>query len=133
MGHIVAAAQLGKQQGKQVFLGVLPELPLLARIDGPSVVHPEAIAELETYRDAVRYCFMYRRTTGMCRKRIAELAGMPQQHIGEYLSVDPGKRDMPAKYITEFEAVCGNSAVSQWIALQAKLTVLEEMQARRAA
>lgn len=34
-------------------------------------------------------------------------------------------------YIKAFEYVCGNSAISQWIAMGAKLTVLEEIQAAR--
>ena len=32
-----------------------------------------------------------------------------------------------------FEYACGNSAISQWIAMNAKLTVIEELQAQRIA
>lgn len=42
------------------------------------------------------------------------------------------QRDLPAKAIYAFEWACGNTAITQWIAAQAKLTVLEEMQASRA-
>lgn len=41
-------------------------------------------------------------------------------------------RELPAKYIRQFEYVCGNSAISQWIARGSQLTILEEMQLRAA-
>lgn len=133
MQPTVTAARPGKQWESGFELGGTLELPLMGRLDGPSIVHPDVVAQFDSYRDAVRYCFMHRRTSGMCRRLIAALAEMPPQHIGEYLSEDTTKREMPAKYIPAFESVCGNSAVSQWLALQANLTVMEELQARRAA
>ena len=54
-------------------------------------------------------------------------------HRSDYLSDDTKKRELPAKYIKAFEATAGNTAISQWIARGARLTVLEEMQARAAA
>lgn len=52
---------------------------------------------------------------------------------GAYRSLQQGKgcRDLPADAIARFESVVGNTVVSQWIASQSKLTVLEEMQASR--
>jgi hypothetical protein len=127
------ARQLGIQAGSASNFP-MEQLPLrlLARIDGPSVVPPDNVAQIQSYREAVRMCFALRRVTGMNRKTVAELAGMHTPHISEYLSEDDG-REMPAKYIAAFEAVCGNTCVSQWIAMNAKLTVLEEMQARKVA
>jgi transcriptional regulator with XRE-family HTH domain len=97
------------------------------------VLHPQRIQHIDTYRDAVRVCFELRRVRGMTRRSVAELAGIHAPHISEYLSDDASNRDLPAKHIRAFEWVCGNTAISQWMALRAKLTVLEEMQAMRAA
>lgn len=109
------------------------ELPLMGRLNGPSVCPPELVECCTSYRDAVRMCFEYRRVKGMNRKTVAEHAGIHVPHISDYLSDDETKREMPARYIQAFESVCGNTCISQWIASQARLTVLEEMQARRAA
>jgi hypothetical protein len=114
-------------------LSLEPELPLMARLNGPAVCPADLIARCKTYRDAVRMCFAYRRVKGMNRKTVAELAGIHVPHISDYLSDDDTKREMPARYIPDFEDVCGNTCISQWIALQAQLTVMEEMQVRRRA
>lgn len=75
----------------------------------------------------------------MTRATLAELTGMRASHITDYFEASPldkhknERRDMPAKYIKSFEAVCGNTFVSQFIAHQSQLTVLESMIAERAA
>lgn len=110
------------------------ELTLLfARIDGPSVVPDRYIKTCQTYRDAVRLCWALRRVRKMTTLTLAENAGFPANHRSDYLSDDEAKRELPAKYIRAFEYVCGNTAISQWIAMSAKLTVLEEIQANRLA
>lgn len=110
------------------------ELTLLfARLDGPSVVPDKYIKTCETYREAVRLCWALRRVKKMTSLTLAEQAGFPSNHRSDYLSDDEDKRELPAKYIRAFEYVCGNTAISQWIAMGAKLTVLEEMQAARLA
>lgn len=108
------------------------QLPLLGRLDAPSVVPDSHIKACETYRDAVRLCWALRRVKAMTSLTLAEAAGFPANHRSDYLSDDDTKRELPAKYIKAFEAVCGNTAISQWIARGAKLTVLEELQARAA-
>lgn len=108
-------------------------LPLLCRLDGPSVVPADHIKACQTYRDAVRLCWRLRRVKGMTTLSLAESAGFPTNHRSDYLSDNEDKRELPAKYIKAFEYVCGNTAVSQWIAMNAKLTVIEEMQAARIA
>jgi hypothetical protein len=113
-------------------------LALLARIDAPSVIPYTQIAGVSDYRAAVRLCWMHRRSTGMTRSTLAELTGMRACLIVDYL--DPAtvsragveRRDMPAKYITAMEAVCGNTFISQYIAAQSKLTVLESLSVRAA-
>ena len=115
------------------------DLALMGRIDAAKAVPHAEIVKLQSYRDAVRMCWMYRRSQRMTQATLAELAGMYPQHVTDYLcesSTDrKGKerRDMPAKYIKEFEAVTGNTFVSQWLAHQSGLTVLESMIADRKA
>lgn len=108
------------------------QLPLLGRLDAPSVVPDSHIKACESYRDAVRLCWALRRVKAMTSLTLAEAAGFPANHRSDYLSDDEQRRELPAKYIKSFEAVCGNTAISQWIAKGAKLTVLEELQARAA-
>jgi len=50
--------------------------------------------------------------------------------MSAYLSEDPDKRDMPAKFVHAFEVWCGNTAITQYLARGSKLTVAEEFQAR---
>lgn len=109
------------------------ELPLLCRLDAPSVVPDENVKACATFRDAVRLCWALRRTKSMTKRSLAEHAGMYAPHVTDHLSDDEDRRDLPAKHIKAFEYVCGNTAISQWIAMNAKLTVLEEIQAGRLA
>jgi len=110
------------------------ELPLLGRLDGPSVVPPQLIAGL-SYREAVRLCWQLRRIKKATRAMLAAECDLYAPHITDYLNPDDEKhrRDLPAHAIPAFEAFTGNTAVSQWIASAARLTVLEEVQAMKAA
>ena len=58
-----------------------------------------------------------------------------ERHIGDYLNGDdkPKRRNLPAQAIADFEAVCGNTFITQWLASRHHFTLLEEMQAERAA
>lgn len=107
------------------------ELPMLGRIDGPSPVKTDVVRELRTYRDAVRKAWAMRRVHYMSLAQLASEAELVRQHVSDYLASDdhPKRRDLPADAISRFEAVVGNSCVSQWLAMQSRLTVLEQMQA----
>lgn len=109
------------------------ELALLCRLDGPSVVPEQYVRACQTYREVVRLCWRLRRVRAMTMLTLAEHAGFPSNHRSDYLSDKEDRRELPAKYIKAFEYVCGNTAISQWIAMNAKLTVLEEVQAARLA
>lgn len=109
------------------------QLPLLCRLDAPAVVPPSMVAQCKTYRDAVRLCWDLRRVRNMTQARLAEEAGLYAPHVSCYLHDGPRQRDLPGHALRGFEWACGNTAVSQWHSLQAKLTVVEEMQALRAA
>lgn len=109
------------------------ELPLLARLDGPSAVPPAYVKLCKTYREAVRLAWQISRLTN--QRALVEGTGMRRQHVSDYLHPDdkPTRRSMPAQCIHQYEAFIGNTLVSQWIAAQSKLTVLEELQAERIA
>lgn len=111
------------------------ELQLLARLDGPSVVPPEHLRTARTYREACRIAWQLRRAKNLTFRALAERCGLPYQHVGDYFNADDGKyrRDLPGDALRAVEAELGNTAISQWHAMQAQLTILEEMQATRKA
>jgi hypothetical protein len=108
-------------------------LPLLGRLDAPSVVPPSLILQCKTYREAVRLCWQLRRVRNMTQRRLAEEAGLYAPHVTCYLHDSERQRDLPGSAVRAFEWVCGNTAISQWHNVGAKLTVVEEMQLLRAA
>lgn len=106
------------------------ELALLGRLDAPSVVAPELVGRCRSYRDAVKLCWQLRRVRNMTQKSLAEEAGLYPPHVSGYL-MDKAKacaRDLPGSKVVEFQTVCGNTAISQWLSQHSRLTVLEEMQ-----
>jgi hypothetical protein len=109
------------------------ELRLMCRLDAPSVVAAGDVARCKSYRDAVRWAWQSRRVRNMTRRTLAEIAGLYAPHVSCYLSDDESKRSLPADKVPAFETAVGNCFVSQWLAAQAKLTILEEVQAERRA
>lgn len=111
------------------------QLPLLGRLDGPSVAPEQYVRGAKTYREAVRLAWQLRRVHFMTRQQLASEAGLYPQHVTDYLHPDdhPKRRDLPAQHINAFNAVVGNTLVSQWLAHLDGLTILEEMQATKAA
>ena len=110
-------------------------LRLMGRIDGPSAAPTALVIQAKTYREAVRLSWGHRRVHYATQSQLAGEAGLYAPHVSDYLNKDdkPSRRSLPAEHIGSFEAFTGNTIVSQWLAAQAKLTVLEEMQATRAA
>ena len=106
---------------------------LLCRLDAPSVVPPALIAQCKTYRDAVKLCWNLRRVRNMTRARLAEEAGLYAPHVTCYLADGMRQRDLPGWAVKGFEWACGNTAISQWHNVGARLTVVEEMSLLRAA
>jgi hypothetical protein len=106
-------------------------LPMLMRLDGPSILPPQRLLSVGTYRQAVAMCWALRRDHGDgAQSACARFIGAQVSHMSAYLSDDPEKRDMPAKFVRAFEVWCGNTAVTQFLARGSKLTVAEEFQAR---
>lgn len=106
------------------------QLPLMGRLDGPRAVSRSVVAECKTYRDAVRMAWQLKRVSGMTKQQLAGEANLYAPHVTDYLHQDdkPSRRSLPADRIAEFEGVVGNRVVSQWLASQAHLTVLEQLQ-----
>jgi hypothetical protein len=106
---------------------------LLCRLDAPSVVDPRLINACKSYRDAVKLCWDKRRVRNMTRAQLASEAGLYAPHVTTYLNDSKRQRDLPGWAIRGFEWTCGNTAISQWINGNARLTVVEEMTLLRAA
>jgi hypothetical protein len=110
-------------------------LPLLGRIDAPAAIPGAQLRCATTYREAVRLCWSLRRAKGLTASDLAREFGFNRQHVSDYLNADDAatRRNLPGDMVQIFEEVCGNTAISQWHAARARLTVLEELQAERAA
>lgn len=108
-------------------------LLLYGRIDGASVAPSFLVSKCKTYREAVRMCWVLRRVHGMTLRQLSAEGGFYPQHVGDWLNPDdkPKRRDLPAAAIAGFEALTGNTLISQWIAARQGLTVLEEITATR--
>lgn len=107
------------------------QLALLCRLDGPSILPPQHLVSVGSYRQAVLTCWALRRDRGDgAQSACARFIGAQVSHMSAYLSDDADKREMPAKFIHAFEVWCGNTAISQYLARGSKLTVAEEFQAR---
>ena len=115
-------------------LDLQAEFPLMARLEGPSIAPQQLVGLCHTYRDAVRLCWQLRRVKGMTKAQLSAEAELTPQHVSDYLAADdqPRRRDLPGDKVAGFEAVCGNTLISQWHASRASLTVLEQLQARAA-
>lgn len=101
-------------------------LPMLMHYDGPRLISQEVLAGVRTYREAVRLCWELRTRRNMTRRALAEESGLYASHVSDYLSEDETRRDLPAKHVPAFEVACGNRAITQWLAMQAHLTILEQ-------
>lgn len=110
----------------------------LAAIGNSSTVPSAAIKLCKDYRQAVRLC---RHLSKIKRTNlnIAESCGLYASHCSEYFAEQEvgrkgvAHRNLPADKIRAVETFLGNTAISQWLAYQAGLTVLEEIQLARAA
>lgn len=108
-------------------------LPLLGGIVQVQrlVVPPEVVMHVRSYRHACRLAWKLRFIRNLTRRTLAEIAGLYASHVSDYFSQADNKRELPARHIAAVEAVLGNTVISQYLAQQAKLTILEEMQAQR--
>lgn len=96
------------------------------------VVPHEVIARITDYRHACRLAWkLATRRRRITHATLAEIAGLYRPHVSDYFSQHATRRELPAKYVAIVERYLGNTVISQWLACQANMTVLEEMQADR--
>jgi hypothetical protein len=93
------------------------ELPLVALLRGPDAIRADTLGGFGDLEDtaftyAVRWAWDHRRIKEMTQARAAELIGIQAPHFSNILC---GKKYLPAHKINAFEAVVGNTAVSQTI------------------
>jgi hypothetical protein len=93
------------------------------------VVPPQVVMRVRSYRQACRLAWKLRRVRNLTRRSLAEQAGLYASHVSDYFSLHDNKRELPARHIAVVERVLGNAVISQWVAQQSQLTVLEELQA----
>ena len=108
-------------------------LPMFSVYNGPRLVDHDLVKAATSYRDAVRLCWDQRTRKNLPKTVLAMEAGCYASHMTDYLSDDETRRELPAKHIAAFELSCGNRAISQWLAAQAHLTILETFIQARAA
>lgn len=95
------------------------------------VVPPEVVMGIKGWRHACRLAWKLRYPR-ITQRTLAELVpGLYQSHVSDYFALRTDRRELPAKHVGTVEAVIGNTVMSQWLAQQGKLAVLEEMQAER--
>ena len=96
------------------------------------VVPPQVVMGLKSYRHACRLAWKLRNPR-ITYRTLAELAGLYSSHVSDYFSVHDCRRELPAKHVGPVCLVLGNTVIAQWLAQEARVTLLEEMQAQRAA
>lgn len=101
-------------------------LPMLTVYTGPRLIDNEIVLACRSYREAVRACWDMRTRRNLTKRRLAEEAQLYASHVSDYISDNDCKRELPAKHVNEFEIACGNRMISQWLAVQANLTILEQ-------
>lgn len=96
------------------------------------VLPPEVVMGVKSYRHACRMAWKLRGTR-ITQRTLAELAGLYSSHVSDYFSLHATRRELPARHVAAVESVVGNTLISQWLAQQSHLTVVEELQALRRA
>lgn len=104
-------------------------------VNGPAFLPTDEVVKCRTYREIVRLSWAHRRTKAMTQRTLAERIDCYPSHVSDYLQADdkPSRRDLPAECLNAWAATVGNWGVHQWLSRQAKLTIMEEVIAQRAA
>jgi hypothetical protein len=104
------------------------KLPMLHRYDGPRFVDQELVRACRTYREAVKTCWHLRIRRNLTQRLLADETGLYASHVTDYISGDAkARRQLPAEKINAFEVSCGNRFITQWLSLQAQVTLLEPL------
>lgn len=109
------------------------QMPILGVIEKPRLLPLAEIKRAKTYREAVKYCWLHRRSKAMTQATLSELAGLYASHVSGYLGCGKAQRDLPAEKIAGFEIVTGNRFITQWLVMQADMNLMEQYLLERAA
>jgi hypothetical protein len=114
------------------------EMSFFASLQPPKFAPKSVIDSFASYRDAVIWCWENRVNTGAGEKAdqamYANRAGLQTPKMSRYVKRDshaPMKLD--PDYLDSFEAFCGWSAVSQFLAKRKQLTFMEQVLEERRA
>lgn len=109
-------------------------LPLLGGVVQAQrlVVPPQVVMRLTGWRQACRLAWKLR-SPRITQRTFAELTGCYPSHVSDYFSVHDHRRDLPAQHAGAACLVLGNTVLIQYLAQEARVTLLEEMQAARRA
>jgi hypothetical protein len=94
------------------------------------VVPPEVIMGIRSWRHACRLAWKLRHPR-ITQRTFAELTGCYASHVTDYFSVRDDRRKLPAEKAGVACLVLGNTVLIQWLAQEARVTLIEEMQAAR--
>lgn len=97
------------------------------------------IASCGTFRDACALAWENRANPSLTFQMLAVMAGLQNQHVGEYFQREPfnakgnPRRPLPAEKLHAVEAVLGNRILSQYLMHRGELTIFEAVVAARGA
>lgn len=109
-------------------------LPLLGGVVQAQrlVVPPQVVMGIKSWRHACRLAWRLR-SPRITQRTFAELTGCYPSHVSDYFSLHAHRRELPAAKAGAACLVLGNTVLVQWLAQEAQVTLLEEMQATRRA
>jgi hypothetical protein len=107
-------------------------LPLLGGVVQAQrlVVPAQAVAGLKSYRHACRLAWRLRQK-GLTYRTLAHVAGLYPSHVSDYFSIHENRRELPARHVGAVCQTLGNTVIAQWLAQQANVTLIEELQLQR--
>lgn len=96
---------------------------------------PELIDGCQTYRDACRLAWEWRRVKGQTKLSLAEQCELLPCFVTDYFNDEPKdrkgrrRRELPADKIDAVEEVLGNNAISQYLNRKKGFRIWEEVKA----
>lgn len=96
-------------------------------LNGPQSAPTDVVKSCSSYKHAIRLEWSMRRIKSMTQSQCAVLCGFHAPHFSQWLKEDGP--DMPAKFLKNFHSITGWTLGTQYLAMQAGLTVMEEVQA----
>jgi hypothetical protein len=105
----------------------------------PQWVETVVIQQIASYREACRLCWDQRRIKGLTLAMLASISDLYASHVTDYFHKEDQdkkgrrRRMLPAEQVAVVESILGNHAITQWLAGQKKLTIMERIISKRAA